>query len=116
MKRYSGAMVLIGLLLAPMLVLAVGFYGSLAYNHQTGAAGIGRDRQTQSDADFRATLECGDDCRVVVRFRNSCAAYAVGDKGNGWGIGPSLPKAKSEALKQCQDKTENCSIRVSGCA
>ena len=79
--------------------------------------------RTQSEADRRALNECGYGCSIVMRFSNTCAAYAA-DQARGstvygwaWGAG-NASTVQNRALQECRRRgggRSNCMVRVWGC-
>ena len=69
----------------------------------------------------RALSECGEQCRVVMRFSGECAAYAAdqaaGSTAYGWANGfESGAGARGRALAECQQKGgTSCIVRSWGC-
>ena len=116
------AFAIAGLMLAaPPLALAA---GSLAIDENQGDQyGWAVGFQTQSEADQNALRECGYGCSVVMRFSNTCAAYAA-DQANrstayGWAYGfSSSSAAQNGALQQCRSRggsQSHCIVRAWGC-
>lgn len=78
---------------------------------------------SQADADRRALNECGYGCSIVMRFSNTCAAYAAdqsrGSTAYGWAYGYSNSSgAQNRALQECQARGgagSYCIVRVWGC-
>lgn len=95
--------------------------GALAIDSSQGSQyGFAYNYQSMSQAEERALRECGDRCRIVLRFSTGCAAYAVdqssGSSIYGWGTGSSNNAAQTRALSECQSQGGNfCSLRVWGC-
>ncbi|MBI1329154.1 MAG: DUF4189 domain-containing protein [Alphaproteobacteria bacterium] len=95
--------------------------GALAIDSNKGNAyGYSYNYSTQDDADDRALNECGDDCTIVMRFANQCAAYAAdqayGSTVYGWGKAATKQDAQSIAMNQCAAHGgSQCMVRVWGC-
>ena len=97
-------------------------WGSLAIDSNQGSVwGWSIDYPTPEAADRRALSECGDPCRVVMRFSGECAAYAAdqaaGSTAYGWANGfESGAGARGRALAECQQKGgTSCIVRSWGC-
>ena len=115
-----------GLLMASML--AVPFpaiaAGALAIDENRGDQwGWAVGYSTQAAADQHALNECGYGCSIVMRFSNSCAAYAADQNRDstavGWAYGFSNSSAaQNRALQECQYRGGTgayCIVRVWGC-
>ena len=98
--------------------------GALAIDENQGDQwGWAVDYSTQQNADRQALNECGSNCRIVMRFSNSCAAYAAdqtsGSTAVGWAYGFSYSSdAQNRALQECQSRGgagSYCVVRVWGC-
>ena len=121
---------------AGMLVMgsasARDYYGALVYNSRSGVTAYAVNAYSSYEAERRARRQCRQRhgyndsrrfaCRVVVRFRNTCAAYATSrqyDYGRyiyGWGYAPRSPWARRRAVRNCYDKGGRyCSVRVWAC-
>ena len=97
-------------------------YGALALDSNQGPSwGWAIDYPTPSAAAQRALAECGDDCSVVMRFSDECAAFAAdqaaGSTIYGWAKGyDSGAGARARALAECSGKGgTSCIDRVWGC-
>ncbi len=100
-------------------VLLVGFsgqaiaenFGAIAYSQDSGANGYSVDYQSRGGAEERALQECGRGCRVVIWFKNACAALATGDD-NAYGTGWSSSRGRAEgiAMSECNARASNCGI------
>ncbi len=97
-------------------------WGSLAIDSNQGSVwGWSIDYPTPEAADRRALSECGEQCRVVMRFSGECAAYAAdqaaGSTAYGWANGfESGAGARGRALSECQQKGGiSCIVRSWGC-
>ena len=97
-------------------------WGSLAIDSNQGSVwGWSIDYPMPEAADRRALSECGDQCRVVMRFSGECAAYAAdqaaGSTAYGWANGfESGSGARGRALSECQRKGgTSCIVRSWGC-
>ncbi len=96
-------------------------YGAIAYGAKSAAYGYSFDERSSRDADRKALTNCqpnGNDCKVVTRFSNSCAAVAaVESKGVfSTGSGGTEKSAEDSALKSCaRDHGKGCEIEVWTC-
>jgi Domain of unknown function (DUF4189) len=106
-----------------------GGYGAVALsvsNPQGTNAAI--DMPTQKEADERALENCrmgktsGGDCRIVVQFRNTCAALAIrmeyGEmRAYGVDQGPALPLVQDRAKIRCNAAGRGmCRTLLSACS
>ena len=97
-------------------------WGSLAIDSNQGQVwGWSIDYPTPEAADRHALSECGDQCRVVMRFSGECAAYAAdqtaGSTVYGWANGfESGSGARGRVLSECERKGgTSCIVRSWGC-
>lgn len=87
--------------------LANDSFGAIAFSDITRSHGYSYNYATQAAAEARALRECESvsgtgDCRVLVWFRNACAAMARGTNGavgTGWGANQAL--ANRYAVQSC---------------
>lgn len=98
----------------------INYYGAIAVNTTTGAAGITANYRSQSEANTGAQMQCGlFSCNVVLEYGpNMCAAVARGTNGVvlGWASDRSLSDAKSKALNQCAlNRGIGCEIKLEQC-
>ena len=98
-------------------------HGALAIDANQGESwGWAVDYPTPSAAAERALAECGEDCSIVMRFSDVCAAYAAdqteGSTVYGWANGyDSGAEAQTRAMAECADKGgASCIVRAWGCA
>ena len=60
----------------------VDYFGAIAVNSLTRAAGISANYTNQNEANVRAGIECGSGCSVVATFGNGmCGALSRGTDG-----------------------------------
>lgn len=97
-------------------------HGALAIDsHQGPAWGWSINYPTPQAAARRALTECGSPCRIVMRFRNECAAFAAdqaqGSTSYGWATGYDTGGgARNRALAECRTKGgTSCLVRAWGC-
>jgi hypothetical protein len=110
--------------IAVLLVLGSGpasAFGALAIDSYRGPHyGYSYNYNNIADARARALKECGNNCTVVLTFKNTCAAFAADqtqDNGaSGWGYATSKEEAQQTALKFCaQYGGKSCLVRVWAC-
>ena len=95
-------------------------WGALAVDSSQGQKwGWAIDYPTVQEARQRALSECGRNCRVVMTFRNQCAAYAADqERGStiyGWAKNSTSASAQSRALNECRNRGgKSCIVRVWG--
>ena len=101
-----------------------GAAGALAVDTNQGDQwGWAVNYPSQADADRRALNECGYGCSIVMRFANTCAAYAADQQrastAYGWAYGyNNASGAQNRALQECQYRGGSgayCIVRVWGC-
>lgn len=82
-----------------------------------GYTGMSYNYRSQREADERAMRECEGRCRVVLRYQNSCAAVAVGDRGGGgWAQAPRIGQADDRAIEQCEAQgNRRCRVKQHNC-
>ena len=97
-------------------------WGALAIDSNQGSKwGWSVDYPTAEAASRRALSECGESCRVVMKFSGECAAYAAdqtaGSTIYSWADGyQSGSGARGRALSECQQKGgTSCIVRSWGC-
>jgi Domain of unknown function (DUF4189) len=90
-------------------------FGALAYSLKTGQTGWAASYDTQDAADQKAVGSCGaDDCGVVVRFDDACAALAANGNGRyATRVGSSQMDAEGLALEACGG---DCRVEVWSCS
>ena len=129
------ALLLMGILIGST-AYARDYYGALVYNHRTGVSTYVINAYSSYEAERRARRNCRARhryfrgqrfydrhyCRVVVRFRNTCAAYATSDRYRygrytyGWGYAPRQQWARRRAIQNCYNKGGRyCKVRVWAC-
>jgi Domain of unknown function (DUF4189) len=103
---------------APLLSVALGAtsasaenFGAIAFSQSSGAVGYSFDYRSRGSAEEHALQECGRGCRVVLWFKDACAAIAVGS-GNGYGTGWATTRggAESIAMNNCNENASNCGV------
>jgi hypothetical protein len=96
----------------------VSYFGAIAVNPVTRAAGISYNYQSQADANAGASSKCGLGCSIVATFGNGmCGALARGSNGAvGYAVNPSKSNAESDAMSQCRLAGGTlCAIGLSEC-
>ncbi|RTQ85940.1 DUF4189 domain-containing protein [Stenotrophomonas maltophilia] len=101
-------------------------WGAIASSPSTNEAGVATGRATKEDAERVALEGCGmhaaRDCRILIAYRNQCAAWVVPQsQGNGarGGVasGQDLKEAIVQAQKICVDPTgTQCKVAYSACS
>lgn len=92
-------------------------YAAIAFSFNTGKWGYSYNYGTRADAETVAIRNCkADDCQVLVWATDACCALAVGDN-NKYGYGWNYDKddAIARALRECQQRTENCQLKCWTC-
>ena len=98
--------------------------GALAIDRNQGNQyGWAIQYRTQSEADRRALNACGSGCSIVMRFSNTCAAYAADQQHDstayGWAWGSrSASTVQNQARQECRSRggtQSSCVVRVWGC-
>jgi hypothetical protein len=96
----------------------VDYFGAIAVNSLTRAAGISANYTSQNEANARANSECGSGCSVVATFGNGmCGALARGsDFAVGYAVASTKSQAESNAQSQCRSVGGiSCVVRLSEC-
>jgi hypothetical protein len=69
-----------------------------------GRFGVSRNHPNPHRAEHVAMENCGRDCRIVLNFRNVCAALAHSPSGhNGWATGRDEHWARERAIDFCRE-------------
>ncbi|MDD9985363.1 MAG: DUF4189 domain-containing protein [Spirochaetaceae bacterium] len=96
--------------------------GALAIDSPQGEAwGWGAGYATVAEAEREALARCGEECQVVVRFEEGCAAYAADQTPGSTVVAPASGfdsgfDATAVALDQCARRGgEDCLVRVWAC-
>jgi hypothetical protein len=96
-------------------------YGAIAYGTDHGAEGISWNKGTQAEADQTALATCGkhgNNCKIVYRFRETCAALAVATGGQHYesATGGTEKSAEANATAVCQHNWGKCLTNLSACS
>lgn len=93
------------------------YYGSIALNQVSGAAGISSNYTSQSSANSNALRTCGSGCITVLEFgNNQCGALARSSLSFGWASNTNQGKAEGNAISQCiVNNGKNCAVLLSQC-
>lgn len=94
-------------------------FGAIAYSKRTHRYGYSSNEGSRRDAEQTALGECrASDCRIQVWFRNSCAAFAVGNGGDatGWAYDQNPRKARLRALNECKKRANDCRVLIEACS
>lgn len=79
-----------------------GRYGAIAYDRESKLWGLSYDKAQARDASVEALRQCGrKKCEVVHKFKNGCAALAVGPKSFAAVSGATRDEAETKALRRC---------------
>ncbi len=107
---------LIGLAAALAMPAAARAEGAIAKS-EDGYTGLSYNYRGPRAADERALAECQGRCRIVLRFRNECAAVAVGRSGGGgWATAERESRAEERAIEQCRAQgNRDCRVQQRGC-
>lgn len=94
-------------------------YGAIAASRGAAIFGWAYGGLSRSEAEKLAMHRCrqlAPDCRSLTRFRNLCAAIAVGENG-GWGYATrdTTASAMEVARSECSKNSRTCSVRVWMC-
>ena len=96
-------------------------WGALAIDGPQGQLnGTATDQTSEEGARAIASMSCGSNCRSVVVFRYTCAAYAAdqtpGSTVIGWANSAGQETASAQALNYCrQQGGTRCQVRVWAC-
>ncbi|QWT22459.1 DUF4189 domain-containing protein [Bacillus sp. NP157] len=90
-------------------------------NDKSGRTGVANDERSRASAIEKATQTCKADgsanCRVLVAFRNTCVAFATGDKGYASAFtNTDLDAAKRNSLDSCSAHDVRCEVIYSACS
>jgi hypothetical protein len=96
-------------------------YGAIAYGTDHAAEGISWNKGTQAEADQAALASCskhGNNCKIVYRFWNTCAALAVamGSQHYEGATGDTEKNAVANATAVCQHNWGKCLTNLSTCS
>lgn len=96
-------------------------YGAIAYGTDHAAEGISWNKGTQAEADQVALATCGkhgNNCKIVYRFRDTCAALAVamGSQHYEGATGDTEKTAEANATAVCQRNWGKCLTNLSACS
>jgi Domain of unknown function (DUF4189) len=100
------------LMAGAVLAFADDHYGAIAYSTNNGRYGYTYDYSTQASAEAEALKNCGDlSCTIILWFKNSCAALAIGD-GYSYGVAWASGRgdAETSAMTYCSQNGKGCSI------
>jgi hypothetical protein len=96
-------------------------FGAIAFGADRRAEGIAWNKGTQQEADQIALATCsehGNNCRVVFRFRDTCAALAVAAGAPRYeaATGNNAKIAEANAIDLCQQHWSKCLTNLSACS
>jgi hypothetical protein len=93
-------------------------FGAIAYHRATQSWGVSYDMARARDASIDALKQCGqNECEVVHKFKNGCAALADGPKVFAPSSGATRAEAETKALKRCGtlNKGASCNLVAWAC-
>ncbi len=95
-------------------------FGAIAYGDNR-AEGISWNKGSQAEADDAALDTCaktGSNCKIVYRYRDTCAALAVnpGSQHIAAATGRIEIDAKANAIEACQNSGGKCFTNLSACS
>ena len=95
-------------------------YGAIAYGSNRAEA-ISWNKGSQAEADKNALASCnqyGRDCRIVYRYKNTCAALAATKDGRHCesATGNTEQDAQTNATTVCEKNWGNCKSNLSACS
>lgn len=77
-------------------------FGAIAFHRASQSWGVSFDTARARDASVAALKQCGhQQCEVVHKFKNGCAALADGPKIAAAASGATRDEAETKALKRC---------------
>jgi Domain of unknown function (DUF4189) len=92
--------------------VAADHYGAIAYSTDNGRYGYTYDYGTLASAQADALKNCNDgSCQVVLWFKNSCGALAIGNRysyGAAWAN--NRGDAETSAMTFCSQNGTGCNI------
>ncbi|SEO82425.1 protein of unknown function [Luteibacter sp. UNC138MFCol5.1] len=95
-------------------------WGSIAIDDDTGQAGTITGRRSREDAERAALHDCGlkgaSGCKIVMTYRNQCAAVAWGKAGGRVARNPTENGAQDDAMEECKRNMNGCRVVYSGCS
>ena len=104
----------------PTAPSAIGYYGAIAWDENTGKRGWGWNQNSPARAEEVALSECGaSGCKIILRAgRAMCGALATTEAGKYVGAASRRDRdaARLAALANCQKgNAGDCTIRVTDC-
>lgn len=111
-------------------VFAQQYWGSLAFDKNTGIAGGAVDARDEANAENTAMKSCArkhgnrkSNCKVQVSFYNGCAAmyWSFPDQKGGWGtsdydenqaVARAYKTCKEQGGSKCQNRLSFCTTRI----
>lgn len=97
-------------------------FGAIAYGRTKKAYGTSYKWGTRAKAESMALKKCGqygNDCEIIVWFRNQCGAVVTRSDSQvvHWGLGKTEGEAKSVAMKKCTENNgHKCEVLIAQCA
>lgn len=93
-------------------------FGAIAMAPGTNRYGSGNDQTSKRRARKGALEQCGEDCELLVEYKNTCVALVWNDAGAvRYDRGRNQIDAMANALRQCMVETkQECEVAYVGCS
>ena len=91
-------------------------YGAVARSGITQGYTISADQKTKRDAEKKALLGCGVQCKIISTFRNSCLGVSWGGGKTLFRGGGGLKEAEQKSLVACEESGSDCELISSACS
>ena len=104
----------VGLGASPAQAQPRNLWGAVAYG-PGGAWAYSVNHYSRRQAQNAALRRCNGRCRRTLTFYNTCGAYAVGARAYGWATRRNKYSAQRVAMRQCNNRTHSCRVRVWAC-
>jgi hypothetical protein len=96
-------------------------WGAVATDRIIGSYGVAKNASTKRKAEKGAVTHCkrnggGENCTVIVRYYNQCAAIAWGDAAHTSQSAENIEVASQLAFQKCSEKTSNCKVVYADCS
>jgi hypothetical protein len=121
-KMTFRCLLILSVLLTPVIVLADS-YGAIAFlsSDKGYDFGYAHNYPNQQSASQRALSRCAqragrEGCRIVLKFSESCAALAVGNRVFGVGNASNKHNASQYAMHQCTARSPWCQTVLAICS
>jgi len=93
-------------------------FGAIAYHRASQSWGVSYDTARARDASVTALRQCGhQQCEIVHKFKNGCAALADGPKIQAAASGATRDEAETKALGRCAklNNAATCNLMAWAC-